>query len=131
MQMNMEENNNIDLGPVEDSQIAANFSAIKLAEENNRLINDYCNDVNNNKSKLLTKEQIEKHGFTAVLTSEFLEKSDSTGVYTNGPYWLDRVQRNNFQLRIGIVSNVLFDGAIGTEEEFIKILKKLKLYGRE
>ena len=53
-------NNNIDLGPVEDSQIAANFSVIKLAEENNRLINDYCNDVNNNKSKLLTKEQIEK-----------------------------------------------------------------------
>lgn len=127
----MEENSNINLGSIEDSEVAANYNAIKLSEENNRLINDYCNDVNYNKSKLLTKEQIENHGFTAVLTSEFLEKSDSTGVYTNGPYWLDRVQYNNFQLRIGIVSNVLFDGTIGTEEEFIKVLKKLQLYGRK
>ena len=127
----MEENNNIDLGPIEDLEIVANPNAIKLSEENNRLINDYCNDVNYNKSKLLTKEQIEKYGFVAVLTPEFLEKSDSTGVYTNGPYWLDRVQYNNFQLRIGIVSNVLFDGIIGTEEEFINVLKKLQLYGRK
>ena len=127
----MEENNNIDLGPIEDLEIVANHNAIKLSEENNRLINDYCNDVNYNKSKLLTKEQIEKYGFVAVLTPEFLEKSDSTGVYTNGPYWLDRVQYNNFQLRIGIVSNVLFDGIIGTEEEFINVLKKLQLYGRK
>ena len=122
--MNMEENNNIDLGPIEDSEVAANQNAIKLSEENDKLINDYCNDVNYNKSKLLTKEQIEKYGFVAVLIPEFLEKSDSTGVYINGPYWLDRVQYNNFQLRIGIVSNVLFDGTIGTEDEFINILSR-------
>ena len=127
----MEENNNIDLGPIEDSEVAANQNAIKLSEENDKLINDYYNDVNYNKSKLLTKEQIEKYGFVAVLIPEFLEKSDSTGVYINGPYWLDRVQYNNFQLRIGIVSNVLFDGTIGTEDEFINILKKLQLYGRK
>ena len=127
----MEENNNIDLGPIEDSEVAANQNAIKLSEENDKLINDYCNYVNYNKSKLLTKEHIEKYGFVAVLIPEFLEKSDSTGVYTNGPYWLDRVQYNNFQLRIGIVSNVLFDGTIGTEDEFINILKKLQLYGRK
>ena len=127
----MDENNDINLDPIEDSEVAVNQNAIKLSEENNKLIKDYYSYVSHNKSKLLTKGQIEKQGFTAVLVPEFLEKSDSTGVYINGPYWLDRVQYNNFQLRIGIVSNVLFDGIVGTEDEFIEVLKKLKLYGRK
>ena len=127
----MEENNNIDLGPIEDSEIAANFNAIKLSEENDNIIKDCCSCVEDNKSKQLTIEQIEKYGFIYAVGEKPKHNHDSSGIYLKGIYWLAYRKHLNFELRIGMADNIYFTGSIGLEEEFVGILKKLSLYERK
>lgn len=129
--MNMEENNNIDLGPIEDSEIAANFNAIKMAEENNDIIKDCCSCIEDNKSKQLTIEQIEKYGFIYAVGEKPKHDHDSSGIYLKGIYWLAYRKHLNFELRIGMADNIYFTGSVGLEEEFVGILKKLNLYERK
>ena len=123
--MNMEENNNIDLGPIEDSEIAANFNAIKMAEENNDIIKDSCSCIEDNKSKQLTIEQMEKYGFIYAVGKKPKHDHDSSGIYLKGIYWLVYRKHLNFELRIGMADNIYFTGSIGLEEELIKVLKML------
>ena len=127
----MEENNNIDLGPIEDSEIAVNSNAIKLSEENDNIIKDCRSCVEDDKSKQLTIEQIEKYGFIYAVGEKPKHNNDSSGVYLKGVYWLAYRKHLNFELRIGMADNVYFTGSVGLEEELVGILKKLNLYGRK
>ena len=121
----MEEDNNINLGSIEDSEIVYNSNAIKLSKENDKLINDYYNDVQNNKSKQLTVEQIEKCGFIYADSDRPKDSYDSSGIYLKGIYWLAYRKHLDFELRIGMADNIYFTGSVGLEEELIKVLKML------
>ena len=127
----MEENSNINLGPIEDSEVVANQNAIKLSEENDKLIKDYRGHIEDNKSKQLTIEQIEKYGFIYAVGEKPKHNNDSSGIYLKGIYWLTYRKHLNFELRIGMADNIYFTGSIGLEEEFVGILKKLNLYERK
>ena len=127
----MEENNNINLGSIEDPEVVANQNAIKLSEENDKLIEDYSGHIEDNKSKQLTIEQIEKYGFVYSVGEKPKDNYDSSGIYLKGIYWLAYRKHLNFELRIGMADNIYFTGSIGLEEEFVGILKKLALYGRK
>ena len=127
----MEENSNINLGSIEDSEVAANYNAIKMAEENNDIIKDCCSCIEDNKSKQLTIEQIEKYGFIYAVGEKPKHDHDSSGIYLKGIYWLAYRKHLNFELRIGMADNIYFTGSIGLEEEFVGILKKLNLYERK
>ena len=121
----MEENNNIDLGPIEDLEIATNSNAIKLSEENDNIIKDCCSCVEDNKSKQLTIEQIEKYGFIYAVGEKPKHNNDSSGIYLKGIYWLAYRKHLNFELRIGMADNIYFTGSVGLEEELVKVLKML------
>ena len=121
----MEENNNIDLGPIEDLEIVTNSNAIKLSEENDNIIKDCCSCVEDNKSKQLTIEQIEKYGFIYAVGEKPKHDHDSSGIYLKGIYWLAYRKHLNFELRIGMADNIYFTGSVGLEEELIKVLKML------
>lgn len=127
----MEEDNNINLGPIEDSEVVVNQNAIKLSEENDKLIKDYRGHIEDNKSKQLTIEQIEKYGFVYSIGEKPKDNYDSSGIYLKGIYWLAYRKHLNFELRIGMADNIYFTGSVGLEEEFVGILKKLNLYGRK
>ena len=129
--MNMEENNNISLGSIEDSEVVANSNAIKLSGENDNIIKDCRSCIEDNKSKQLTIEQIEKYGFIYAVGEKPKHNNDSSGIYLKGIYWLAYRKHLNFELRIGMADNIYFTGSIGLEEEFVGILKKLNLYGRK
>ena len=121
----MEENNNINLGPIEDSEVVVNQNAIKLSEENDKLIKDYRGHIEDNKSKQLTIEQIEKYGFVYSVGEKPKDNYDSSGIYLKGIYWLAYRKHLNFELRIGMADNIYFTGSIGLERELIKVLKML------
>ena len=121
----MEENNNISLGSIEDSGIAANSNAIKLSEENYNIIKDCCDCIEDNKSKQLTIEQIEKYGFIYAVGEKPKHDHDSSGIYLKGIYWLAYRKHLNFELRIGMADNIYFTGSVGLEEELVKALKML------
>ena len=121
----MEENNNIDLGPIEDLEIATNSNAIKLSEENDNIIKDCRSCIEDNKSKQLTIEQIEKYGFIYAVGEKPKHDHDSSGIYLKGIYWLAYRKHLNFELRIGMADNIYFTGSVGLEEELIKVLKML------
>ena len=121
----MEENNNIDLGPIEDLEIVTNPNAIKLSEENDNIIKDYCSCVEDNKSKQLTIERIERYGFIYAVGEKPKHDHDSSGIYLKGIYWLAYRKHLNFELRIGMADNIYFTGSVGLEEEFVKVLKML------
>ena len=121
----MEENNNIDLGPIEDLEIATNSNAIKLSEENDNIIKDCRSCIEDNKSKQLTIEQIEKYGFIYAVGEKPKHDHDSSGIYLKGIYWLTYRKHLNFELRIGMADNIYFTGSVGLEEELIKVLKML------
>lgn len=127
----MEGNNNINLGSIEDSEVVVNQNAIKLSEENNKLIKDYRGHIEDDKSKQLTIEQIEKYGFVYSIGEKPKDNYDSSGIYLKGIYWLAYRKHLNFELRIGMADNIYFTGSIGLEEEFVGILKKLDLYERK
>ena len=121
----MEENNNISLGSIEDSEVVANSNAIKLSEENDNIIKDYCSCVEDNKSKQLTIERIERYGFIYAVGEKPKHDHDSSGIYLKGIYWLAYRKHLNFELRIGMADNIYFTGSVGLEEEFVKVLKML------
>lgn len=123
--MNMEENNNISLGSIEDSEVVANSNAIKLSEENDNIIKGYCDCIKDNKSKQLTIEQIEKYGFIYAVGEKPKHNHDSSGIYLKGIYWLAYRKHLNFELRIGMADNIYFTGSVGLEEELVKVLKML------
>ena len=121
----MEENNNISLGSIEDSEVVANSNAIKLSVENDNIIKDYCSCVEDNKSKQLTIERIERYGFIYAVGEKPKHDHDSSGIYLKGIYWLAYRKHLNFELRIGMADNIYFTGSVGLEEEFVKVLKML------
>ena len=121
----MDENNDINLGSIEDSEVAVSQNAIKLSKENDKLIKDYYNDVQDNKSKQLTVEQIEKCGFIYAGSDRPKDSYDSSGIYLKGIYWLAYRKHLDFELRIGMADNIYFTGSIGLERELIKVMKML------
>ena len=94
-------------------------------EENNGIIKDCCDCIEDNKSKQLTIEQIEKYGFISAVGEKPKHNHDSSGIYLKGIYWLAYRKHLNFELRIGMADNIYFTGSEGLEEELIKVLKML------
>lgn len=127
----MEEDDNTDFNLIEDSEVAVNSEAVKLAAENDKLINDYYDYVKEDKLKQLTVEQIENCGFIYAGSNKPKDIYNSSGIYLKGIYWLAYRKHLNFELRIGMADNIHFTGSIGLEEEFVGILKKLNMYGRK